>query len=172
MAVLTKEELVLLNPDPVYRMPFVLNYELWPNVDRTLSTILNNPQKILFDSTIRKKLGTLKNAKGIYMFIIEPEFPFVPSVNYLVYVGRVINDNTFFKRFYEYVDSIGNVNARRNVQLLTNLWPGKTWVYFYELTLADKRIAEIEDNIFNNICPPLNNKFRSKRALNSRSIYN
>jgi len=171
--VLTRDELRDLNPEKIYNIQtFVLNYELWPNIDPTLAAILNAPIKIKFDTNIRNNLGAIRNKKGIYMFFVEPDFPFIPKVNYLMYVGRVISTNTFFRRFYDYVDGIGNKNIRRNIQLLTNLWEGKTWVYFYELSLPDTRIATIEANLYDNIVPPLNNQFRSKRALNSRSIYN
>lgn len=173
MPVLTRDELADLNPEKIYSIPtFILHYELWKNIDPTLSSILNAPVRIKFDANIRSNLGTIKDKKGIYMFFVEPDFPFVSNANYLMYVGRVIKTNTFFKRFNDYVNGIGNKNVRRNIQLLTNLWEDKTWVYFYELNLADTRISAIESNLFDNIIPPLNNQFRSKRALNSRSIYN
>ncbi|WDF54885.1 hypothetical protein [Mucilaginibacter sp. KACC 22063] len=173
MPVLTRKELSELNPEKIYNIQtFVLHHELWANIDPALNAILNAPVKLAFDSTIRTRLGALRNSRGIYMFFVEPEFPFIPSCNYFMYVGRVISGNTFFKRFYDYVSSIGNKKKRRNLQLLTNLWPGKTWVYFFELNLSDTRIAAIEANLFDNIVPPLNNQFRAKRALNSRSIYN
>lgn len=173
MPVLTREELSELNPEKIYNIPtFVLHYELWRNLDPNLANILNNPVRIQFDENIRRNLGQLRNRKGIYMFFVEPEFPFTPPTNYFVYVGRVIGTNTFFKRFYDYETAIGNRNKRRNIQLLTNLWPGKTWVYFYDLNLANNVIEGIERNLFDNIAPPLNNQFRSRRAVNSRSIYN
>jgi hypothetical protein len=173
MPVLTRDELRDINIEKIFNIQtFVLHFELWQNIDPTLSTILNAPVKIKFDVNIRNNMGSIKNKKGIYMFFIEPDFPFLPKANYLMYVGRVINSNTFFKRFNDYIKGIGNKNIRRNIQLLTNLWENKTWVYFYELNLADSRIKTIESNLFDNIIPPLNNQFRAKRALNSRSIYN
>lgn len=173
MPVLSRDKLSELNPEKIFNLQtFVLHFELWKNVDSSLINILNNPVKLAFDENIRNNLGHLKDLKGIYVFIIEPDFPFVPKVNYLVYVGRVIASDTFFKRFYDYVKAIGNKNKRRNIQLLANLWPGKTWVYFYELNLSDSRISTIEENLFDNILPPLNNQFKAKRAKNSRSIYN
>lgn len=173
MPVLSKEELNELNPDKVYAIPtFIMHFEAWQAIDPTLSKVMNTPTKLPFDDTIRGKLGGLKSKKGIYLFLVEPEFPFVPSVTYLMYVGRVIRRNTFFSRFKEYVSAIGNRKKRRNIQLLTNLWPGKTWVYFYPLAVSDAEISRIEKNLYDNIIPPLNNQFRSKRAQNSRSIYN
>ena len=55
--------------------------------------------------------------------------------------------------------------------LLTNLWPEKTWVYVYPLDLSDKEIESIEDNLIDNIVPPLNNRVKATSAHNSRSIY-
>lgn len=173
MPVLTRNQLTELNPEIIYNIStFVLHYELWQNLDSNLRNILYVPVRIQFDENIRDNLGVIRNKKGIYMFFVEPEFPFAPQANYLMYVGRVIGSNTFFRRFYEYVSAIGNKNKRRNIQLLTNLWPGKTWVYFYELNLADNTIEEIEKNLYDNIIPPFNNQFKARRALNSRSIYN
>jgi len=173
MGVLNRQELSDLNPEKIYSIgTFVLHPELWAKIDKKFVKILNNPIKIKFNDQIRTKLGKLKDKKGIYIFFIEPNFPFVPATSYLMYVGRVISNNTFHKRFYDYVSAIGSRTHRRNIQLLTNLWPDKTWVYFYDLSVNDQEIAKIEEILYNNICPPLNTQFRSKRALNSRSIYN
>lgn len=173
MSVLTRDELRDLNVEKVFNIQtFVLHFELWKKIDPSFATILNAPTRIKFDIDIRTKMGSIKDKKGIYMFFVEPDFPFVPKVNYLMYVGRVISNNTFFKRFNDYIKGIGNKNIRRNIQLLTNLWENKTWVYFYELNITDNKIKAIEANLFDNIIPPLNNQFKAKRALNSRSIYN
>ncbi|MGI4822613.1 MAG: hypothetical protein ACRYFV_15495 [Janthinobacterium lividum] len=171
MPVLTRDELNGLNPDKLYRLKFVLHYEQWSNLDPTILSHLHSPVKLKFDDNIRNSLGAIKNKKGVYIFMIEPDFPNVPTSNYLVYVGEVTAGNTFFKRFYDYVSAIGDRNKRRNIQLLTNLWPDKTWVYFYELSLTDAEIEAIESNLYDNIIPPLNNKFKAKKAKNSRSLY-
>jgi hypothetical protein len=79
--------------------------------------------------------------------------------------------NTFFKRFYEYVNAIGNANAKRNRQLMTNAWPKLTQVYFYPMK-NNNHIELIELELVDKIIPPLNNKFFIKEAQNTRSIYN
>ena len=169
---LTKEQLASLNMDRVYRInPYILNFELWQNVDSALKTLLSKPVKYLFDDSIQTSLS--KTSKGIYVFTVEPDFPFPPTINHFMYVGKVVATNTFHDRFYEYVSAIGLMDKRRNIQLLTNLWPGKTWVYVYELnTLNDNEIEDIEDNLIDNIIPPLNNRFKSKKAKNQRNLYN
>ena len=169
MAVLSLEELNNINPEKIYNIKsFVLNINTWENLRNDLTMLLKNGKRVLFDENIRNSLPL---TKGIYMFFIEPCFPFLPETRYLMYVGRVIGSNTFYNRFNDYVSSIGNKDKRRNIQLLTNLWPNKTWVYVYELDLSDDEITAIEDNLIDNIVPPLNNKFKAKSAQKSRSIY-
>lgn len=173
MPALTQDEINELNPDKVYNLEtFVLHYELWPSIDPNLNVVLGSPIKIKFDENIRTNLGSLRTKKGIYIFLVEPQFPINLEVNYLVYIGRVIKTNTFSNRFTKYINAIGNKNIKRNVQLLTNLWPSKTWVYFYALNLSDTKIINIERMLVDNIIPPLNNSFTLKKAQNSRSIYN
>lgn len=169
MGALSLEELNNDNPEKVFRIDtFVLNHLTWVNIRKDLSTLFLNGKKFKFDENIQT---VLPSSKGIYIFFIEPEFPFSPEVRYLMYVGRVIGTNTFKKRFYKYVSAIGSHEERRNIQILTNLWPEKTWVYVYELDLTDDEITAIEDNLIDNIIPPMNNKFKAKEAKNSRSIY-
>lgn len=170
MPALTPEQILLSNPDKAYHIrTFVLNHRLWPHLFSTLRTHLSSPKKVLFDENIRNHLST--TSKGIYVFTVEPEIPFPPPITYFMYVGKVTGTNSFHDRFSEYVSAIGKINVRANIRTLTNLWPGKTWVYVYELTLTDKEIEDIETNIYNHVVPPLNNKFSLKRAYNSRSIY-
>lgn len=169
MGALSLEELNNDNPEKVFRIDtFVLNHQTWVNIRKDLSILFSNGKKFKFDENIQ---SVLPSTKGIYIFFVEPEFPFSPEVRYLMYVGRVIGSNTFKKRFYKYVAAIGSHKERRNIQLLTNLWPNKTWVYIYELNLKDDEITAIEDNLIDNIIPPMNNKFKSSKAKNSRSIY-
>jgi hypothetical protein len=169
MPPLTRDELINLNPQSIYKIKtFVLNVEGWSKLNYSILNKLTNPQRFFFDDTIIQKLP---NTKGIYFFIVEPDFKFLPNANYLMYVGKVEGSNTFKKRFYDYVNSIGKKDTRRNIQLLTNLWPENTWVYVFELTTTDDMIVQIEKNLFDSIIPPMNNKFSAKIATKSRSIY-
>lgn len=147
---------------------FVLNIKAWENIKTELSELFKGGQKYKFDSNICEHLP---NKKGIYIFYVEPDFPFLPETRYLMYVGRVIGTNTFHNRFYKYVEGIGNSNQSENKMLLTNMWPGKTWVMVYPLDMDDEAITKIEDNLIDNIVPPLNGKVKTNSAKNSRSIY-
>lgn len=170
---LTKEELVSINPDKIYNIKtYVMNLELWANITTKTKTILSavKPKVIPFDDKIQGKLSN--TAKGIYIFVVKPELGIDPEPLHLMYVGKVEASNTFHKRFYDYVGAIGKKDKRRNIQLLTNLWPGKTYVYVYELGVSDAEIVEIEDNLIDTIVPPMNNRFKLKRAKDSRPLYN
>lgn len=98
-----------------------------------------------------------------------------PKIKHLIYVGRVLAGRTgfnFFKRLYHYVKDIGNRNAARNRQFLTNLWPEYTYVYFYCFDdKTDEEIIEIEKLLINKIVPPLNNEFIGI-ANRTRDLYN
>jgi hypothetical protein len=169
MSALTLQELNSVNPEKIFDLPLTLNINLWNSI--SLPTRLPNPIKIEFNEKIRDILpSTVKEKKGIYMFVVEPNFPFDPDIKYPIYIGRVLKTNTFFKRFYEYVDCIGNCNVKRNRQLMTNAWPLKTFVYYYVLT-NDAEIEMIEKELVDKIIPPLNNMFCLKEATNTRSLY-
>lgn len=156
-------------PEKVYNIEsFVLNINTWAYVRQELGTLFCNGLRLKFDEHIR---DSLPRTRGIYIFYVEPDFPFLPETRYLMYVGKVTGTDTFFHRFYEYVSDIGKLNQRQNTMLLTNLWPEKTWVYIYPLDLSDKEIESIEDNLIDNIVPPLNNRVKAASARNSRSIY-
>lgn len=170
MAALTYQELNNQNPEKIFNIKtFVLNSQRWSMVRSDLQSLFKNGIKIRFDENIQDHLP---KTKGIYIFFVEPRFPFAPETRYLMYVGEVTGKDTFHHRFYDYVSGIGSKKHRRNIQLLTNLWPQNTWVYVYELSLPDDEITAIEDNLIDNIVPPLNNKFKVKSSHNSRSLYN
>jgi len=169
MSALSLQEINNAYPEKIYNLEsFVLNINTWQNVRQDLSELFHNGLRLKFDEHIRE---SLPKTRGIYIFFVEPNFPFLPETRYLMYVGKVTGTDTFFKRFYEYVSDIGKLNQRQNTMLLTNLWPEKTWVYVYTLDLSDSEIEAIEDNLIDNIVPPLNCRLKAKEAQNSRSIY-
>lgn len=169
MRALSLQEINNAYPEKIYNLEsFVLNINTWQNVRQDLSVFFQNGLRLKFDEHIRE---SLPKTRGIYIFFVEPNFPFLPETRYLMYVGKVTGSDTFFNRFYEYVSDIGKLNQRQNTMLLTNLWPEKTWVYVYTLDLSDSEIESIEDNLIDNIVPPLNCRLKAKEAQNSRSIY-
>lgn len=154
---------------------YMLNVIHHPEMWQSLSiSNLPNPVKIKFDGDIKNNMdSSIKTKKGLYMFFLEPNHPFKPAINHLLYVGRVRAGDTnfnFFKRFDEYKSQIGNINGSLNKVLLTNLWPDYTYVYFYPLDEEDEEISRIEDEIIKKIVPPLNSKIGGKTEQ-TRNLY-
>ena len=101
MTPLSYEELNNDNPEQIYNIEsFVLNLQSWKDVRDDLRVLFQNGQRFKFDEHIR---DSLPRTKGIYIFFVEPQFPFQPEVRYLMYVGKVVGSNSFHHRFYEYV---------------------------------------------------------------------
>jgi hypothetical protein len=124
------------------------------------------PVLLPFNENIRTSMPlNIRNGKGLYFFCIEPDHPINISLKYLVYVGRVLggeaDNHNFFLRFAEYVNAIGDVSVKRNTMRMTNLWPEKTHVYFFDLNYyLDDDIKELEDLFIQKIVPPLNEKLK------------
>jgi hypothetical protein len=168
MPALSREQLAMANLNLHYNLPLHPNPYLWAKIAPNIRGKLDAYKKIKFDESIRDYLST--SAKGIYMFFVEPDFPFLPEVKYLMYIGRVIGTNNFKNRFGDYTSGIGEINQRRNKQILTNAWPNHTWVYVFELDLPDNEIEEIESTLINNIIPPCNVALEGTEARSTRSI--
>jgi hypothetical protein len=157
-----------------YLLNVIHHPDFWQSLNLPL-TPLPPPTKVKFDENIKINMpASIRQNKGIYMFFLEPNHPFTPLINHLVYVGRVRQGTTnfsFLKRFDEYQKQIGNVNGSLNKVLLTNLWPDHTYVYFYSMnSLTDSDIATIEDEIIKKIIPPLNSKIGGKTEQ-TRNLY-
>ena len=173
MDVLTLDEINNSFPEKTYQFPILHNPEWWMEIDINALPI---PEIVKFDSDIKENIPVgIRSNKGIYMFFLEPQHPFIPEIKHLVYVGRVRGGTTnfsFIKRFDDYKNNIGNLNGSRNKVLLTNLWPNHTYVYFYSLNQkTDEEIVEIEDLLIKKILPPLNHRIGGK-AGQTRQIYN
>ncbi|SDG56073.1 hypothetical protein [Psychroflexus sediminis] len=175
MPYLTSEEILHAYPfGPPHRMAVYHNPNWWSLIN---NHNLGEPIKIKFNSQIRENMPPdIKGGCGIYMFFLETNHQLHDDVTtkQMLYVGRVKKGNSnfnFFKRFYKYVVAIGNKKVARNIMRLTNLWPDHTYVYYFNLTeRSDEEITEIEQNIFNNIVPPLNERLDGDARL-TRQFY-
>lgn len=171
MGVLSIEQINNSFPDIRFKLSVIHNPDLWAEIN---IPTLPPPEKVKFDEHIKDNLpSNIKDEKGLYMFILEPQHPFEPSIKHLMYVGRVrkgTSDFSFSKRFNDYVNLIGNSNGSLNKVLLTNLWPNHTFVYFFTLDLPDEEIADIEDILIKKIIPPLNSAIGGKTEQ-TRNLY-
>lgn len=175
MPYLTHEEILLAYPwGPPYRMSIYHNPNWWAEI---INHNLINPVRMKFDENIRENMtDDIHSGKGIYMFFLEPNHPFPEDIRikHLLYVGRVQSGETnfnFFRRFYKYVNAIGDRTVARNTMRLINLWPDHTYVYYFNLSnRTDAEIVEIERNIYNKVVPPLNEALEGEARL-TRQFY-
>ncbi|MFE3849295.1 hypothetical protein ACFX5D_15120 [Flavobacterium sp. LB3P45] len=136
--------------------------EWWDEI--ILPVPLPAPIRLTFTDTIRNTMPVnIRNGKGLYFFFLEPEHPINLNISQLVYIGRVLggalDNHNFYLRFREYVNAIGNRAVKRNTMRMTNLWPNKTYVYFFELNhFTDAQIVVYEDLLIQKIVPALNEK--------------
>lgn len=176
MPYLTETEVRDAFPDsgPPLRLSVYNKIEWWDEI--ILPIPLPAPTRLTFDDTIRNIMpANLRNSKGLYFFFIEPEHPLNLNISHLVYIGRVLggaqNNHNFHTRFREYVNAIGNKTVKRNTMRMTNLWPNKTHVYFFELNhFTDAQIEFYEDLLIQKIVPPLNEKL-SGTARQTRLLH-
>lgn len=159
-------------PENRYMLKVIHTPNLW---NRIGIPTLPTPTKVKFDDSILASIpSSIANNKGIYMFFLEPNHPFLPKVHHLLYIGRVqsgTSNFSFKKRMYDYKATIGNVTRSLNKVLLTNLWPDHTFVYFYSLNhMTDQAIKDIESNLYKNIVPPLNAQIEGKTEQ-TRNLY-
>lgn len=159
-------------PENRYMLDVMHSPTLWKRISVTK---LPTPTRVKFDDNIIASIPpSIASNKGIYMFFLEPNHPFLPSINHLLYIGRVKAGKTGFsfkKRMYDYKGTIGNLTKSLNKVLLTNLWPDHTFVYFYSLNhMTDQDISKIERNLYKNIVPPLNAQIEGKTEQ-TRNLY-
>jgi hypothetical protein len=157
-----------LNSDKFYEFTAFIsikNFEIINDILKKCTVTLLKKEKFVYNIP-----DVLTNDKGIYLFTLEELSLFQPNLCYLLYVGRVFKDNTFKNRFYDYRNAIGNENVPQNKMLLTNLWPGKTFVYFYALT-DDNTIHDIEQILVNQTKPPFNAEYYTEKTINNIDLY-
>lgn len=172
MPVLSLDDINNNFPDNRYMLKVVHNPNLWNKIS---VPPLPTPIRVKFDDGILTSIpSSIANDKGIYMFFLEPNHPFSPSINHLLYIGRVQagrSNFSFKKRMYDYKITIGNKTKSLNKVLLTNLWPDHTFVYFYSLNhMTDQDVKNIEKNLYANIVPPLNAQIEGKTEQ-TRNLY-
>ena len=94
--------------------------------------------------------------KGIYCFVLKPEFNQLFETRYLFYVGQTTRN--FRTRFKEYLDDLsGKGKPRMKVYSMLKLWDNYLHFYYADLT-NDLHIDECEEKLLNTFVPKVNTK--------------
>lgn len=110
------------------------------------------------------------NKKGIYCFVVKPEFNQLFETRYLFYVGLTTRD--FQTRFKEYLDdSQGKGKPRPKIFTMLKLWENYLHFYYADLT-DDIYIGECESMLLNAFVPKVNTMIPiAKIKLELKNIY-
>ncbi len=101
------------------------------------------------------------NKKGIYCFVLKPEFNQLFETKYLFYVG--ITRRNFRTRFNEYLNDLsGKGKPRMKVFSMLKLWDNYLHFYYADLT-NDPDIEECEEKLLDAFVPKVNTKIASAK---------
>jgi hypothetical protein len=94
------------------------------------------------------------NQKGIYCFVLKPEYNQLFETRYLFYVG--LTTRNFRTRFKEYLDDLsGKGKPRPKVYSMLKLWDNYLHFYYADL-IDDLHIGECETKLLNTFVPKVN----------------
>lgn len=137
--------------DPANNIPHVLNWNEVPFGVGQLNAVPNNQ-------------------KGIYCFVVKPEFNQLFETRYLFYVGITTRD--FRTRFKEYLNDLaGKGKPRPKIYTMLKLWDN--YLHFYYASLPnDQDIEECEDKLLNTFVPKVNTDIpKAKIKPELKNIY-
>jgi len=145
---------------------FLLYPPYWTDVKNRFNHRLNW-RSIKF---AKRNLNRLPNDKGIYCFVVVPDYPnFFPN-KYLFYVGQTTR--TLKERFGEYLnDQEGKGKPRPKIFEMLSFY--KNCLHFYYASISsNSQIDEVEQKLLNSFVPHINTDIpvaKIKREL--RNIY-
>ena len=103
---------------------------------------------------------------GVYVFMLQPDFPGPPNASYLLYIGET---NRFRRRYGEYLREQRKTNfVRGRISYMLERWADHLWFYYASIAKNDLR-KQIEDDLINACIPPYNIKLKGtiKEAISA-----
>lgn len=120
-----------------------------------------------FTNSNKSKIPTVK---GIYCFVVKPNYNGLFPTNYLFYVGQT--KRTLKKRYQEYLDDqAGKGKPRDKIFEMLNLYKDDIYFFCTDINL-NSRIDEVEDKLLNVFVPHINTSIpEAKITRELRYIY-
>lgn len=115
-------------------------------------------------------LKRIPNRKGIYCFVVRPNFKNLFPTQYLFYVGQT--KRTLQIRYQEYLDDqSGKGKPRDKVFEMLNLYKADIYFFCAEIN-SDLRIDDVEEKLLNVFVPHINTSIpEAKITRELRYIY-
>lgn len=129
---------------------FLLYPIYWTDINNHFNYKLNW-KSIKFN---KRNLRRLPDKKGIYCFVVIPNYPNFFKNIYLFYVGQTTR--TLKERFREYInDQAGKGKPRPKIFEMLSLY--KDCLYFYYASInSESQIDEVEKKLLNSFVPHIN----------------
>lgn len=146
---------------------FLLYPHHWNDPSNNIISTLNW-KEIPFNSSQLPNVP--KDKKGVYCFVLKPEYNQLFETRYLFYVG--ITGRNFNIRFSEYLDDLaGKGKPRPKVFTMLKLWDN--YLHFYYASLDNKdEIEDCEDKLLNTFVPKVNTSIpKAKIKPELKNIY-
>lgn len=130
---------------------FFLNPDFWLDPKKDIKIV---PSKWSYVEFEKKNLDKVSSKKGIYAFVLEPQYPSLFKTSYLFYIGKT--SRPLKTRFLEYFsERDGNGKYRYLVREMLQLYKGHLFFYFLELN-SIKDVNEFEKTLLNTFVPFVN----------------
>ena len=120
-----------------------------------------------FSSSNKSKIPT---SKGLYAFVLIPEYNNFFATRYLFYAGKT--NRTLRQRFSEYLkEKEGNGKARKKIYKMLNQYDGHMYFFYTEIsTTTDVNVCE--EQVLNTFVPHINSMIpRAKIKPELKNIY-
>ena len=151
----------------LYTRKFFLFPEFWGDDKNLFAANASDWKCVKF---VESNSGKVPDKKGIYAFVVQPDYSCLFDIKYLFYIGKT--RRTLRKRFKEYLyEKDGKYKSRPKVMEMLTLYDG--YLYFHFLELENE--ADIDNNevkLLNTFVPCINAVIPiAKISPELRSIY-
>lgn len=129
---------------------FLLYPDFWNATDNKIPISLTWKFKKFTSGNLKR----IPEVKGIYAFVVKPEYDNFFETVYLFYAGKTVR--TLRKRFEEYLDEqAGKRKPRKKVFKMLNIYKGYLFFYYAKINRR-KNVSKCEEVVLNTFVPHIN----------------
>ena len=106
---------------------------------------------------------------GVYSFVADAEIAQHPACSYLLYIGKVENQN-LRNRYRQYLRAETAWKNRPHIAKMISKWSGHLWFYYAEVSNTDV-ISQLEEDLITAFLPPENRSWPAKITHTMRMVF-
>lgn len=143
---------------------FILYPVHWRNYTNTIPL---NWNKVRFTASNATSIPNDKT--GVYSFVVEAEIAQHPACSYLLYVGKV-KDQNLRNRYRQYLQAERAWKTRPHIAHMIRKWSDNLWFYYAEVS-DTKVINQLEEDLITAFLPPENRSWPAKITHIMRMVF-